>query len=80
MKNGNTEHDLDSIAQLLRRQNAVLDVLLRHLAWSEATLGALTLKTLSDENLSQAKAMKDYIQPMIYDEMIAEIERKLDKL
>ena len=80
MKNGKTEHDFDSIAELLRRQSDALDVLLRHVAWAEAIVTALTLKTLSGENLDRAKSMKDYIQPMIYDEMIAEIEDALDEV
>ena len=77
MKNGNSEHDFDSVTQLLRRQIATLDVLLRHLAFTEATVTALTLKALCDENLCAAKQMKDFMQPMIYDEMLAEINRTL---
>jgi len=75
MKNGKTEHDFDSMAELLRRQSATLDVLLRHLAWAEAIVTALTLNSLSGENLDRAKRMKDYIQSMIL-----EIEDALDEV
>ena len=60
MKDGNGQHDFDFIAQLLRHQNAILDVLLHHLAHVEATLFALTLKALPEENLCIAKNMKDH--------------------
>jgi hypothetical protein len=61
-KDGNGQHDFDFIAQLLRHQNAMLDVLLHHLAHVEATLFALTLKALPEENLRIAKSMKDHLQ------------------
>lgn len=80
MKNGNGKHDFDFIVELLRGQDAVLEVLLCHLAYVEATLTALTVKTLSNENLRTAKGMKDYMQPKIYGGMIAEIKRNLDEL
>jgi len=80
MKNDNSEHDSDSVAEHMRRQNSVLEVLLSHLAHVEATLTALTVKTLSEKNLCTAKGMKDYMQPKIYGEMIAEIKRNLDDL
>ena len=80
MKNGNSEHDFDSIAELLRQQNAVLEVLLRHLAHAEATLLALTSKTLSDENFRIAKVVKDHTYTKIHSEMIAEVKRNLGRL
>jgi hypothetical protein len=63
----------------LGHQVVALDVLLRHLAHAEAALSVLTLKTLSGENLSGAKGMKD-MQAKIYREMLAEIKRELDDL
>ena len=54
MRNGTSDHD-DSVAEHLRRQNFALGVLLRHLAHVEATLVALTVKSLSGENLCTAK-------------------------
>ena len=80
MKNGNTEHDLDSIAQLVRRQNATLDVVMRHLAFTEASVLALIPKTLPDESLYSAKRMKDLLQLLIHEQMIDEVERNLDRL
>ena len=77
MKDGNGQHDFDSIAQLLRQQNAILDVLLDHLAHVEATLFALTVKALPEENLRIAKSMKDHLQPKIYSDMMAEVEQNL---
>jgi hypothetical protein len=50
MKNGTSDHE-GSVAEHLRRQNVALDVLLRHPAHVEATLMALTVKSLSGENL-----------------------------
>jgi hypothetical protein len=76
MKNGNGEYDFDSIIKLLRRQNARLEVLLRHLAHAEAILFALTVKALPDEKLRVAKKMKDYLQSEIYSDMIDEVEEK----
>jgi len=77
MKNGNGQHEFDIIAQLLRYQSAHLEVLLRHVAHAEATLCALTVKALPDEKLRVAKGMKDYMQPKIYGEMMADVERNL---
>jgi hypothetical protein len=78
MKNGNNEHDFDSIADHLRHQDAVLEVLLHHLANVEATVTALTLKSLSDKNSYAVKRLKEYMQPKIYGKMIAGILRNLD--
>ena len=61
-------------------RNVALDVLLRHLAHVEATLMALTVKSLSGENLSTAKGMEDCRRPRIHEGMRAEIRRKLDHL
>jgi hypothetical protein len=78
MKNGSTKHDFDSIAELLRQQNAALEVLLSHFAHTEAALLALTVKILPEENLAIAKRLKDHMQSQIYAEMMDEIQRKLD--
>jgi hypothetical protein len=80
MRNGNTEHDFDSIAELLRHQNAVLVVLLDYLAHVEAALCALTVQALPDENLRIAKGLKDHTQAQIYKEMMAEAKRNDEEL
>jgi len=81
MKNGNSEHDFDSIAELLRRQGAVLEILVHHLAYVEATLGALLVEMLPDEAaLHKAKKLKDQILSKINDKMKADLERALDEL
>jgi hypothetical protein len=80
MKNGNSEHDFDSIARRLRRQDAMLKVLLRHLAHAEATLSVVMVKTLPGKGFCAAKTMRDFLQAKIYREMIAEIKRKHDDL
>ena len=77
MKNGNHQENFESVAKLLRYQNAILDVLLHHLAHVEATLFALTVKALPAEKLYIAKSMKDHLQPTIYSDMMAEVERNL---
>jgi len=77
MNNGNTRHDLDSIAQLLRAQNAVLEVVLHHLAHLEATLFALAVKALPNEKFIAAKRLKDHLQPTIHGDMMARAERDL---
>jgi hypothetical protein len=79
MKNGETGHVSDPIAELLRRGEAKLDVLLRHVAHIEATLFVLTVKTISDENLPLAKALKDHTYEEVYGKMLAEVERKLGR-
>lgn len=80
MRNGNTEHDFDSIAELLRHQNAMLLVLLGHLAHVEGALCALTVQALPDENLRIAKGLKDHTQVKIYKEMMAEVKRNNEEL
>jgi hypothetical protein len=77
MKNGNSEHDLDSVARLVRRHNAMLDVLLQHVACIEAKLAVITAKTLRDGSLGWAKQMKDCTEPLALAEMIGEIQDKL---
>jgi hypothetical protein len=77
MKDGNGQHDFESIAQLLHQQNAVLEVLSHHLAHVEATLFALAVKALSREDFCTAKRMKDYLQRTIYSDMMERVERNL---
>jgi hypothetical protein len=77
MNNGNTQDDFDSIAQLLRAQNAVLEVLVHHLAHVEATLFALAIKALSNDKFIAAKHLKDHLQPTFYADMMAQAERNL---
>lgn len=78
MKNGNSEHDFDSIAETLRRQNAVLEVLIHHLASAEATGFVLALETLPDEALHTVKEVKDHILSEIHERIIAEAERDFE--
>ena len=77
MRNGNSKHDFDSIAELLRHQNALLRVLLHHLAHAEAALFALTVQALPDESLRIAKGLTDHTHAEIYKEMAAEVKRKM---
>ena len=78
MRNGDSHHTLDTIVELLRRQNATLEVLMRHLAHAEATLAALTTQSLKgSKKLDIAKALKDQLKDEIYDQMIAEAEENL---
>jgi hypothetical protein len=59
MNNGASQHHLDTIAQLLRHQNAMLEVVIKHLAHTQATLLALSVKSLPEKKLRVAKHMKD---------------------
>ena len=79
MNNDNSEHDFDSIAELLRRQNAVLEILVRHMAYVEATVSALVIETVPDEAaLNEVKKLKHDILSNINDKMKAELERLLE--
>jgi hypothetical protein len=75
MKNGDTEHDLDSIADLLHQQTAILEVLVRHLADTKATLVALASKTLSNEDFRIVEKLRGDNWVKFYKEMIREVER-----
>src|SRR5262245_41116530 len=55
MKNGNSEHDFDSIAELLRPQNAAFEVLPHHLAYVEATVSTLLVKTLPHKDKADVR-------------------------
>jgi hypothetical protein len=76
MKNG-SKHDFDSIAELLRRQDVLLEVLVDHLASVEAT-ALLLLQMLPEESLNDVKEVKDYFLSKINDKMKAELERNLE--
>jgi hypothetical protein len=78
MKNDNSEHDFDSIAELLRRQNAFLEVLVHHLAGVEAAALVLVLQTLPEEALHTVKEVKDHILSEIHEKIIAEAERDFE--
>lgn len=74
MKNGNNEHDFDSIAELLRRQGVFLEVLVHRLAIVEATALVLAEQTLPDEALQAVKELEDEILSKIHKRIIAEAE------
>ena len=79
MKNGNNEHDFDSIAELLLRQNAALEILVHHLAYVEAAVAALTVQTVpSKAALRKLKKLKDNVLSKINDKMKADLERLLE--
>ena len=81
MKNGSSEHNFDLIAELLRRQNAVFELLVHHLAYVEATVSTLLVKTLrykDKEEVHKMKKLRDHILPKINDKMEAELERNLE--
>ena len=79
MNNGNSGHDFDSIIELLRKQHAVLDVLLRHLARVEAMVFAVSSHTLTDDDLRIVKRLKDHTYEKIWDDIIAEVKRELGR-
>jgi hypothetical protein len=74
MKNDNGEHNFDSIAELLRRQNVFLEVLVHRLASVEATALVLAEQTLPDEALQTVKELEDEILSEIHKRIIAEAE------
>jgi hypothetical protein len=79
MKNGNSEQDFDSIAETLRRQNAVLEILVHHLAYVEAAVGALTFQMVPDEAaLDELKKLKDKVLSRINDTMGEHLERLIE--
>jgi hypothetical protein len=78
MKNDNREHDFDSIADLLRRQNVFLEVLVHHLAGVEAAAYVLVLQTLPEEALGTVKEVKDHILSEIHKRILAEAEGDFD--
>jgi hypothetical protein len=78
MKNDNGEHNFDSIAELLRRQNVFLEVLVHRLASVEATALVLALQTLPDEALKSVKEVEDEILSEIHKRIIAEAEHDLE--
>lgn len=80
MKNNNIEHDFDSIAEVLRRQNCVLEILVHHLAYVEATLGVLAVKTFPDHAHGTVKELRAHILSEINEKLKAELERKLEEL
>jgi len=78
MKNGNSEHDFDSIADLLRRQNVFLEVLVHHLAGVEAAVLVLVQQTLPEEALHAVREVEDHILSDIHEKIIAEAERDFE--
>jgi len=77
MKNDNSEHDFDSIAEL-RRQNAFLEVLVHHLAGVEAAALVLVHQTLPEESLDTVREVKDHILSEIHEKLITEAERDFE--
>ncbi len=78
MKNDNSEHDLDSIAEILCRQNVFLEILVHHVASVEATAFMLALQTLDEEALGTVKEVKDEILSEIHKRIIAEAEHDFE--
>ena len=78
MNNNNSEHDFDSIAEILRRQSAVLELLVHHLAYVEAAIAVLVVRTFPEEARDTVKELKDYLLSEINDKMKAELERNLE--
>jgi ABC-type proline/glycine betaine transport system permease subunit len=79
VKNGNSEHDFDSIAETQRRQNAVLEILVQHLAYVEATVSVLAVQAVPDEAaLHEVKKLKDDVLSKISGKIKAELERLLE--
>jgi hypothetical protein len=79
MKNGNSEHDFESIAETLRRQNAALEVLMHHLAYVEAAVAALTFQMVPDEAARhKLKKLKDGVLSRINDTMGEHLERLIE--
>ncbi len=77
MKNDNSDHDFDSITELLRRQGVLMEILVDHLANVEAT-AHLLLQTLPWESLDDVQEMKDYFLSKMNDKMKGELERNLE--
>jgi hypothetical protein len=78
MNNDNSEHDFDSIAELLQRQTVVLEVLVHHLAGVEAAALVLVLQTLPEEALNTVREVKDHILSEIHEKMIADTEHDFE--
>jgi hypothetical protein len=74
MKDSDSEHDFDSIAELLRRQGVFLEVLVHRLASVEATALVLALQTLPEEALRSVKEVEDEILSEIHKRIIAEAD------
>ena len=75
MKNRDSEHDFDSIADLLDQHIAMSEVVLRHLADVKAMLIALISRTLSDEDFRSAEKIRGDTWREIYKEMTDEAKR-----
>ncbi len=85
MNNGYKEHDLDSIAKLLRQHHVVFEVLLQHVASIEATVLTLLVKTLPDKDKADVhktndlKKLIDRTLSEITNKIEADLERKLEE-
>jgi hypothetical protein len=78
MKNGNSEHDLDSIVERLEYQHTLSEVLLDHVAFVEATVSVLMDQTLPDEDLRVVKRLRDQILPEISNKIVNKVKRYLE--
>jgi len=78
MKDRSSEHDFDSIADLLRRQNVFLEVLVHHLAGVEAAVLVLVLQTLPEESLDTVREVKDHILSGIHERITDEAEQDFE--
>lgn len=77
MKQDNNEDNFDSMAELLRRQGVLMEILVDHLANVEAT-AHLLLQTLPWESLDDVQEMKHYFLSRMNDKMKGELERNLE--
>lgn len=79
MKNGSNEHNFESITETLRRQNAALEILVHHLAYVEAAVGALTFQIVPDEAARRRlKKLKDRVLSRINNKMGEDLERLIE--
>jgi hypothetical protein len=79
-ENGNSENGFDSIAEHLRRQDVALELLVHHVAYVEAILAALVFETLPEKSRRRFNKLRVKILSHINDDMIAELEHKLENL
>jgi hypothetical protein len=78
MKNNKSNHDFDSIADLVLNQGVFLEILIHRLAAVEATVLVLALHTLPDETLGAVKGVEEEILSKIHGRLAAEVEDNLD--
>ena len=62
----------EDIIAILHRQNALLEMLMRHSANQEAALAVLAMGTIPEAKLAFLQKLRDRFQDQIYDQMISE--------